>query len=116
MQYMFLIYAAEGSGPQYGSPEFETMMQRYRDFTATVRDAGILSGGAPLESASTATTVRVRGGATGTTDGPFAETKEVLGGYYILDCKDLDEAIAHAAQIPTADYGSVEIRPVMEMI
>ena len=69
--------------------------------------------GDPLEPTATATTVRVRGGKTESTDGPFAETKEQLGGYYILDCKDLDEAIAYAARIPTAAFGSVEVRPIM---
>jgi hypothetical protein len=115
MQYMFLIYAADGSGPQHGTPEFQEMMGKYMSFTQGVREAGIMDSGAPLEAVATATTVRVRDGATQTTDGPFAETKEVLGGYYILDCKDLDEAIKHAAQIPTSEYGSIEIRPVMDM-
>ncbi len=115
MQYMFLIYSAEGSGPQQGTPEFQEMMNGYMSFTTGVRDAGIFDSGAPLEGVDTATTVRVRDGAAQTTDGPFAETKEVLGGYYILDCKDLDEALAHAAKIPTAAYGSIEVRPVMQM-
>lgn len=113
MQYMLLIYSAEGTGPQRGTPEFEEMIGRYNSFTDNVRDAGIFEAGAPLQGLETATTVRVRDGATKTTDGPFAETKEVLGGYYILDCKDLDEAIAHAAQIPTSEFGSIEIRPIM---
>lgn len=115
MQYMFLIYSAEGSGPTPGTPEHQEMMNGYMSFTSGVRDAGIFEAGAPLEGVDTATTVRVRNGAAQTTDGPFAETKEVLGGYYILDCKDLDEALAHAAKIPTATYGSIEVRPVMQM-
>ena len=73
----------------------------------------MMKGANPLQSISTATTVRLRNGRTQTTDGPFAETKEQLGGYYLLDCKDLDEAISYAAKIPSAKNGSVEIRPVM---
>ena len=115
MQYMFLIYSAEGSDPAPGTPEFDQMMQGYHAFTEEVREAGIMREGAPLEPVDTATTVRVRNGAPNVVDGPFAETKEVLGGYYILECKDLDEATAYAAKIPTATYGSIEVRPVMEM-
>lgn len=115
MQYMFLIYSAEASGPEPGTPEFQAMIDRYHAFTSEVREAGIFEAGAPLADVSTATTVRVRNGSTETTDGPFAETKEVPGGYYILDCRDLDEALAHAAKIPTAAYGSVEVRPVSQI-
>lgn len=115
MQYIFLIYGAEGAGPQPGTSEFEEMVRRYGSFTEDVRSAGIFEAGAPLESVAAATTVRVRNGSTQATDGPFAETKEMLGGYYILDCKDLDEAIAHAAKIPAAEFGSIEIRPIMQM-
>ncbi len=115
MQYMFLIYSAEGTDPQPGTPEFEEMMQGYRAFTEEVREAGIMREGAPLEGVDTATTVQVRNGASTAVDGPFAETKEVLGGYYILDCDNLDDAIGYAAKIPTAAYGSIEVRPVMEM-
>jgi len=115
MQYMLLIYSQEGTGPQPGTPEFQAMMERYFAFTNEVRDAGMMESGAPLEEAATATTVRTRNGKTTTTDGPFAETKEVLSGYYLLDCKDLDEALACAAKIPTVEYGSVEVRPVMQL-
>ncbi len=115
MQYMFLIYNAEGTEPAPGTPEFDEMMQGYRTFTQEVRDAGIMREGAPLEKVDTATTVRVRNGAASVVDGPFAETKEVLGGYYILECANLDEATAYAAKIPTAAFGSIEVRPVMDM-
>lgn len=115
MQYMFLIYSAEGTGPAPGSEEFNGLMAAYGAFTNEVKEAGILKEGAPLQGVDTATTVRVRKGKAETLDGPFAETKEVLGGYYILDCKNLDEALSYAAKIPTAAYGSIEVRPVMEM-
>lgn len=114
MQYMFLIYSAEGSGPRQGSPEFETMMKGYYKFTDEMREAGILRDTAPLQDIDTATTVRVRNNKTDMTDGPFAETKEVLGGFYILECRDLDEALAYAARIPTAEYGSIEVRPIAD--
>ncbi len=115
MQYMFLIYSADGSGPQPGTPEFDQLMADYGAFTKDVRDAGVMHEGAPLQGVETATTVRVRGGNVDAVDGPFAETKEVLGGYYILECADLDDAIARAAKIPTAVYGSIEVRPVLSM-
>ena len=113
MQYMLLIYDAESAEPAPGTPEFEAMMGGYYAFTEKVKSDGVMVAGDALEKVATATTVRVRNDSTETTDGPFAETREVLGGYYLLDCKDLDEAIQYAAQIPSAKYGSIEIRPVM---
>ena len=113
MQYMLLIYSADSAGPVPETAEFGEMMQGYGAFTQEVREKGIMKGGDPLQSVATATTVRVRDGAIETTDGPFAETKEQLGGFYILDCEDLDEAIECAAKIPSAKFGSIEIRPVM---
>lgn len=114
MQYLLLIYNAEGLGPQPGKPEFGPFMNDYFAFTNEVKERGLFEAGQPLESVSTATTVRVRDGQTTISDGPFTETKEVLGGYYLLDCKDLDEALECAAKIPTAKYGSIEVRPIME--
>jgi hypothetical protein len=113
MKYMLLIYTAEDAGPAVGSPEAELEMKRYFEFSQEVAKKGLVVGGDPLEPAITATTVRVRDGKRLTTDGPFAETKEVLGGYYILDCENLDQALEYAAKIPGAEYGSVEVRPVM---
>ena len=112
MQYMLLIYSEEGSGPQPGTEEFGPFMKGYMDFTEEVKANGCFVAGDALQDTATATTVSVRGGKTETIDGPFAETKEVLGGYYLLECKDLDEAIAYAAKIPTADYGRIEVRPI----
>jgi hypothetical protein len=113
MQYMCLIYSSEGSGPQHGTPEFGPYMKAYQDFTEKMREEGKLVAGDALQPTSTATTISVRDAKTHTMDGPFAETKEQLGGYYLLECKDLDEAIECAAMIPTATHGRVEVRPVV---
>jgi hypothetical protein len=115
MKYMALIYSADGSGPDYDTPEFGAMMGAYKKATETFQKDGVMVGGDPLENASTATSIRVRNGKTETMDGPFAETKEQLGGYYIFDCKNLDDAIRYAAMIPTAEYGTVEVRPLLSM-
>jgi hypothetical protein len=88
-------------------------MPLWDEVNASLREAGVLVAHAPLRSVATATTVRVRGDETELTDGPFAVTKEVLAGYYVLDCADLDEAIRHAARLPWARYGSVEVRPIV---
>ncbi len=113
MQYMLLIYSAESAEPTPGTPEMETHMGGYMAFTQDIKEKGLMVAGDPLQPVATATTVRVRDGNTQTIDGPFAETKETLGGYYILNCKDLDEAIEYAARIPSANLGSIEIRPIM---
>lgn len=108
MRYMFLIYDEE-TGPDHFKPE---IFPEYEKFSRQVRQRAAFVAGDALQPTATSTTVRVRDGAALTTDGPFAETKEQLGGYYILDCADLDEALAYAAQIPSATYGSVEVRPL----
>jgi hypothetical protein len=114
VKYMFLIYADEAVERQPG-PEAEELFKAYWAFHEEVTSSGRFVAGDPLESVATATTVRVRDGETLTTDGPFAETKEQLGGYYILDCADLDEALGWAAKIPSALTGSIEVRPIMTM-
>ncbi len=116
MQYMCLIYADEGSAQAYpalNSTEQEKMMAAYGAFGAEAAEAGVMITGDALMSTDTATTVRVRGEEALHTDGPFAETKEQLGGYYLLECENLDEALKWAAKIPTAASGSIEVRPVM---
>ena len=111
MQYLLLIYGVEPTSAP--SPEeFQAEMDAYNAYTDEVRSIMVAS--EALHPVATATTVRVRDGKTMTTDGPFAETKEVLGGFYLLNCKDLDEAIAMAAKIPGAKHGSIEIRPVVD--
>lgn len=114
MRYMLLIYGDEKLNPASDSADAQDMMPAYAAFTDDVQKAGVLRGGDALQPIATATSVRVRDGKRLTTDGPFAETKEQLGGFYILDCKDSDEAAAWAARIPGAKNGTVEVRPIME--
>lgn len=111
MQYMCLIYAP--AGLDLTPEQWEAIHAEYGAFTQEVRAAGVMLDGAPLEPLETATTVRVRGGERFVTDGPFAETKEFLGGFYIFECKTIDEALDWAAKIPGAKHGSIEVRPLM---
>lgn len=110
MKYACLIYTEEANDPQPGSDEFAGVMAGYMQFGETHAD--VIQAGEALESISTSTCVRVRDGKTTTTDGPFAETKEQLGGFYIVEATDLDAAVAVAADIPGAHHGTVEVRPV----
>lgn len=111
-RYAVLIYWPEVESPAYGTPEFEKMAQAYAAFTEEIGKAGVMKSSGGMQPTSTATTVRVRDGKTLTTDGPFAETREQLGGSWVFECKDLDEAISWAAKIPQAQNGSIEIRPL----
>ncbi len=111
MQYMLLIYGDEQFWASLSEAEVRSTMQAYVDFSKALAASGALRGGSELASVATATTVRVRNGKALTTDGPFAETKEQLGGYYLIDVPTLDEAIAWAARIPSAAHGCIEIRP-----
>ncbi|MBL9054584.1 MAG: YciI family protein [Tabrizicola sp.] len=113
MQYMLLIYGAPAVEPVYGTPAFDEMMAGYKAFSARLVADGAMRGGEALQGAETATSVRVRGGKVETMDGPFADTKEHLGGFYLIDAPDLDAALKYAAMIPSAAYGTVEVRPVM---
>lgn len=115
MQYLALIYADPAKAPQYGTPEFKAMIDGYNAFTADLKARGAFVAGDALKGIETATSVRVRGGKTETMDGPFAETKEHLGGYYLIEVPDLDAAIMAAAMIPSAAFGTIELRPVMAM-
>jgi hypothetical protein len=110
-QYMLLVYHQEVDPAEQAERERE--MPMFVALHRSLREAGLLVGVQRLHSTESATSVRVREGETEITDGPFAITKEVLAGYYILDCADLDEAIKQAAQIPSARYGTVEVRPMM---
>ena len=114
MRYLLLIYQDEAAHAQWSQEQLAAEYQAYNEFTESAAKSGAMQSGEALMPTNTATTVRVRNSKTLTTDGPFAETKEQLGGYYLLNCKDLDEAITLAARIPAAADGSIEIRPVME--
>jgi hypothetical protein len=113
MQYLCLIYEDETHLPTRSEDDQKAIMGDYFAFTGRVRESGKLVAGDALMPTHTATTVRVRDGNAVTSDGPFAETKEQLGGYYLLECNDLDEAIELAGQIPSAKWGSIEVRPIM---
>jgi hypothetical protein len=115
MQYMLLIYDNEKMWPSMNEKERNALMGEYFAFTEEVKKAGKLVAGDALQPTNTATTVRVRDGKRLTTDGPFAETKEQLGGYYLVEAKDLDEAMALAAKIPSVRFGSIEVRPIMKL-
>lgn len=114
MRYLCLIYDNEAAYARLSEQEQQTIYAKHTAFGEEARQRGVFIEGEALQSVSTATTVRVREGKALTTDGPFAETKEQLGGYYLLNCKNLDEAIEFAAKIPVTEYGSIEIRPIME--
>lgn len=115
MEYLLLIYSNEKSWDAMPQAEVGAIYGEYMAFTEDIKKKGNYKGGNPLQPTTTATTVRVQGGKTLTTDGPFAETKEQLGGYYLVEAKDLDEAIALAARIPSARMGSIEVRPIQKM-
>jgi hypothetical protein len=112
MKYLLLMYAAESIGSDYSQEEWQAAAQTWAEFRAEMAASGVLISSSGTRPGAHPTTVRVRNGETLITDGPFAETHEQLGGYFLLDCQDLDEAIHWAAKIPTAQYGSVEVRPM----
>ncbi len=113
-KYLLLIYGEEPPAPPTPA-QVEAMFNEYESFTVSVEKQGILRGAEALVPTSAATTVRVRDGRSLVTDGPFAETKEALGGFYMIECDDLDTALAAAARIPGARIGSVEVRPIIDM-
>ena len=116
MQYMLLIYDDEQNFARASEEERQKIFAEYGKFTQELRDRGAMVDGNPLQRTAAATTVRVRDGEALVTDGPFAETKEQLGGYYLIDVDDVDEAIELAAKIPSARLGSIEVRPVMPIM
>lgn len=114
MKFALLLYDDPANANDFGTPEMDAEMQEWFAFTEALQASGKNLGGEALTPVETATTVRVRDGKTVTSDGPFAETKETLGGFYLIEADNLDDAIAWAAKIPSAPNGSVEIRPIME--
>ena len=115
MRYVLLICADETAVGALSPEEGTAMLAEYARWSEEVGGRGLLQGGERLRPTTDATTVQVRDGKVLTADGPFAETKEQLGGYFVVDCKDLDEAIELASKVPAARHGSVEVRPIWEM-
>lgn len=116
MRYLcLLVGAADSAGPVPGSAEFAQMLDDYQSATAAMQAAGVLVDSAPLEAPPLARTLRLRNGEPLVTDGPFIEIKEVIGGYYVLDCPSMDDVLTWAATIPAARYGAIDIRPVRAM-
>jgi hypothetical protein len=113
MQYMLLIYDNENAWASLSEADSGAMKGEYAQFTQDIAKSGHYKAGAQLQPTTSATTVRIRNGKRQTTDGPFAETREHLGGYYLVDAKDLDEAVSLAQRIPAARTGSIEVRPVV---
>ena len=113
MKYLLLIYENEGQWAGMSEAEQGKIFGEYMQFTKDIKKSGHYLGGEALQPIATATTVRVKNGKTVSTDGPFAETREQLGGFYLVEAKDLDEACAVAARIPAARTGSIEVRPIM---
>jgi hypothetical protein len=114
MKYLCLIYSDERQWETMAREEYNAVMTEFLTFTARLRGSGKYVAGEGLQPTRTATTVRVRKGKISTTDGPFAETKEQLGGFYLIDATDLDDAIETAARIPSARYGAIEVRAVVD--
>jgi hypothetical protein len=113
MQYLLLIYDREADWNKFTEADQAAMYKEYMEFTESIKRSGHHKAGHQLQPISTATTVRVRDKKQVVTDGPFAETKEQLGGFYMIEAKDLDDAIAVAARIPSARFGSIEVRPIV---
>ena len=113
MEFLLTLYSEESLDPAPGSDDFNAMMNAFGPLQVTLDKDGVFRGGHGLQPVSTAKTLRIRNNQSQISEGPFAETKEVLGGYYVLDCKDMDEAMKYAKMIPVATWGTVEIRPVM---
>jgi hypothetical protein len=114
MRYTLLIYGDESAGADASPEQLEQLIGEYRAYEAWLQERGIKRAGEALQDTSQATTVRVRDDGAMTTDGPFAETKEQLGGFYLLECDDLDDALEAARRCPGSTYGSVEVRPVVD--
>lgn len=114
MKYLAMIFTDESSETSLSPAEEQAMMAEYGEFMQAAQAAGVIQGGERLRPTSSATTVRVQQAEVLTTDGPYTETKEQLGGFFVLECADLDEAISWAARIPGARHGAIEVRPIWE--
>src|ERR1051325_302369 len=114
MRYLCLIYSDESMWQKAAKSDLDTMMSEYREFGDSIKKSGHYVGGNRLQPTSAATSIRIRNGKISTTDGPFAETKEQLGGFYMIEARDLNEAIQIASRIPSARLGSIEVRPIVD--
>jgi hypothetical protein len=115
VKYLYLLYADESKAPAPGSPDFDRQNEAYGRYFEEVSGRGLIKSGDPVQPSSTATTVRVRDGTTQSSSGPFSTGAEQLIGFYVMDCKDADEAVAYAARVPAASVGAVEVRPIFSM-
>ena len=115
MQYMLMIYSDESGRTKASKADMEQMFAAYGAYTEALKKAGAMKDGNPLQGSSTASTVRVKDGKIKVLNGPYTESKEQLAGYYVIDVKDLDAALSWAAKCPGAQYGTMEVRPVMAM-
>jgi hypothetical protein len=115
MRYTLLIYTNEADRPAWGTPAGDAEAKGYDDFHGEVTQRGVFRGGEPLQRVADATSVRVRNGDAQISDGPAVQSPEQLGGWYLLECDDLDQALELAAKIPGASYGTIEVRPVLEL-
>jgi hypothetical protein len=113
MQYLLMIYGNESHFDKMSQGEKDKILQEYGEYSKSIAGSGHMRGGNELDRISKAKTVRVRNGKRAVTDGPFAETKEQLGGYYLVEAKDVEEALGLAARIPSARWGSIEVRPII---
>jgi len=115
MKYLFLLYADESAGPRPGSPELDAQAAAYGRYYQEVSERGLFQSGDPVQPSPSATTVRVRDGLARADAGPFAPGQDQLVGFYVLDCKDNEEAVTYAAKVPAASHGAVEVRPILQM-
>ena len=115
MQYLLMIHGNEAAMQQARKQDMEGMMAAYGAYTQAMKEAGVYKGGERLQPSSTATVVRMQNGKTSVLNGPYAEVKEQLGGYYVIEAPDLDAAIGWAARCPGAQYGAIEVRPIWAM-
>jgi hypothetical protein len=115
MKYLYLLYADESKAPAPGTPDFDRQNEAYGRYYEEVSGRGLFQSGDPVQPSAAATTVRVRNGSTQAASGPFKAGAEQLVGFYVLDCKDANEAVAYAAKVPAASVGAVEVRPIIQM-
>jgi hypothetical protein len=115
VKYLYLLYADESKMPHPGSPAFEAQNEAFNNYFAEINGKGIFKAGDPVQASSTSKTVRVRNGSANAAAGPFAHSGDQIVGYYVVECKDMDEAVKYAAECPVASVGAMEVRPILQM-